>query len=70
MERFWSKSSVPLLPDKCPVGPAPPVKKDGLFATAGLPEPELPPACPAALVAMAVGKTNEGESLPAKPSLE
>lgn len=62
-----SKSSVPRFPDKCPLGPAPPVKKDGLFATAGRPEPEppLPPVGP--LVAIAVGKTKEGESLPAKP---
>jgi hypothetical protein len=66
-----SKSSVPLFADKCPPGPAPPVKKDGLFATAGLPEPELPPPPPGPdLVAMAVGKTNEGASLPAKPNLE
>jgi len=63
-----SRSSVPLFPDKFP--PAPPVKKVGLFATAGRPEPD-PPAPPAGpLVAMAVGKTKEGESLPAKPSLE
>jgi hypothetical protein len=63
-----SRSSVPLLPDKFP--PAPPVKKVGLFATAGRPEPE-PPAPPVGpLVAIAVGKTKEGESLPAKPSLE
>jgi hypothetical protein len=55
------------LPDRCPLGPAPPVRKDGLFATAGRPEPEppLPPVGP--LVAIAVGKTKEGESLPAKP---
>lgn len=65
-----SKSSVPLFPERCPVGPAPPVKNEGLFATAGRPEPD--PAEPAAgpLVAMAVGKTKEGESLPAKPSFE
>jgi hypothetical protein len=64
-----SRSSVPLFPDKCPP-PAPPVKKVGLFATAGRPEPE-PPAPPVGpLVAIAVGKTKEGESLPAKPSLE
>ena len=62
-----SKSSVPLFADNCEPGPAPPVRYDGLFATAGLPEPELaaPPAVP--LVAIAVGKTNEGASLPAKP---
>lgn len=62
-----SRSSVPRLPDRCPPGPAPPVKKEGLFATAGRPEP-VPPAPPAGpFVAMAVGKTKEGESLPAKP---
>ena len=61
---------MPLLPDKCPVGPAPPVRKVGLFATAGLPLPE-PPAPPAGpLVAIAVGKTKDGESLPANPSFE
>jgi hypothetical protein len=46
------------------------VRKDGLLATAGLPDPELaPPAplAPALLVAIAVGKTKEGESLPANP---
>lgn len=62
-----SRSSVPRFADRCPPGPAPPVRNEGLFATAGRPDPE-PPAPPAAdLVAMAVGKTNEGESLPAKP---
>jgi hypothetical protein len=62
-----SRSSVPRLPDRCPPGPAPPVRNEGLFATAGRPEPEppLPPVGP--LVAIAVGKTKEGESLPAKP---
>jgi hypothetical protein len=62
-----SKSSVPLFIDRCPVGPAPPVRYEGLFATAGRPDPELvdPPAV--LFVAMAVGKTKEGESLPAKP---
>jgi hypothetical protein len=62
-----SKSSVPRFIDRCPEGPAPPVKYEGLFATAGRPDPELA-APPAALfVAMAVGNTKEGESLPAKP---
>jgi hypothetical protein len=62
-----SKSSVPRFIDRCPPGPAPPVKYEGLLATAGRPDPELatPPA--ALFVAMAVGNTNEGESLPAKP---
>jgi hypothetical protein len=62
-----SRSSVPRFIDRCPPGPAPPVRYDGLLATAGRPDPELA-APPAALfVAMAVGNTNEGESLPAKP---
>jgi hypothetical protein len=34
---------------------------------AGRPEPELPPPPVGPLVAIAVGKTKEGESLPAKP---
>jgi hypothetical protein len=65
-----SKSSVPLFADSWPLGPAPPVRNDGLLPTAGLPDPE-PPAPPVAppFVAMAVGKTNEGESLPAKPEV-
>lgn len=62
-----SKSSVPRFIDRCPPGPAPPVKYDGLFATAGRPDPELAAPLPALFVAMAVGNTNEGESLPAKP---
>ena len=63
-----SKSSVPRFIDRCPPGPAPPVRYDGLLATEGRPDPE-PPLPPAAgpLVAIAVGKTKEGESLPAKP---
>lgn len=65
-----SKSSVPLLPERWPVGPAPPVRKEGLLATAGRPEPDPPAPAAGPLVAIAVGKTNEGESLPAKPSLE
>lgn len=65
-----SKSSVPLFPDRCPPGPAPPVRNDGLFATAGLPDPEPPAPAAGPFVAMAVGKTKEGESLPANPSLE
>ncbi len=58
---------MPRFPDRLPPGPAPPVKYDGLFATAGRPEPELPPPPVGPRVAMAVGKTKEGESLPAKP---
>lgn len=65
-----SKSSVPRFIDKCPPGPAPPVRYDGLLATAGRPDPDppvAPGAPPAPFVAIAVGKTKEGESLPAKP---
>jgi hypothetical protein len=54
-----SRSSAPRLDERAPV---PPVRYDGLFATAGFPEP--PPTPP--LIAMAVGKTNEGASLRAK----
>ena len=61
-----SKSSVPRFADKCELPPPPPPKNDGLFATAGLPAPAVP-ELPGVLVAIAVGKTNEGESLPAKP---
>lgn len=62
-----SRSSVPRFIDRWPPGPAPPVRYEGLLATAGRPDPELaaPPA--PLLVAIAVGKTNEGESFPAKP---
>jgi hypothetical protein len=63
-----SKSSVPRFIERCPAGPAPPVRYEGLFATAGRPDPELPAPPAALLVAMAVGKTKEGESLPAKPT--
>ena len=45
----------------------PPVRNEGLFATAGLPDPELPVPPAAPFVAIAVGKTKDGESLPAKP---
>jgi hypothetical protein len=62
-----SRSSVPRFPERWPPGPAPPVRKDGLFATAGRPEPELPLPPVGPLVAIAVGKTKDGESLPAKP---
>ena len=61
-----SKSSVPLFAERL-LPPATPVRNEGLFATAGLPEPE-PPAPPTPpFVAIAVGKTKEGESLPANP---
>jgi hypothetical protein len=62
-----SKSSVPRFIERCPPGPAPPVKYEGLLATAGLPDPELAAPPPALFVAIAVGNTKEGESLPAKP---
>jgi hypothetical protein len=62
-----SKSSVPRFIDKCPPGPAPPVKYEGLLATAGRPEPEPPLPAVGPFVAIAVGKTKEGESFPAKP---
>lgn len=63
-----SKSSVPRLAAKAPPDPLPPVRYDGLLATAGRPEPEPPPPpLTPPLVAMAVGKTKEGASLPAKP---
>lgn len=63
-----SKSSVPLFADKAPPDPVPPVKNDGLLATAGRPDPEPPDPPTPPFVAIAVGNTKEGESLPAKPS--
>jgi len=63
-----SRSSVPLLADSAPPCPVPPVRKEGLFAIAGRPDPEPPDPPAAPLVAIAVGNTKEGESLPAKPS--
>lgn len=60
---------MPLLADNWEPGPAPPVRYEGLFATAGRPEPEPPPPPAGPLVAIAVGKTNEGASLPAKPEI-
>lgn len=62
-----SKSSVPLFADRAPPDPVPPVRKEGLLATAGLPEPDAPVLPTPPFVAMAVGNTKEGESLPAKP---
>ena len=62
-----SRSSVPRFDARWPVGPAPPVKNEGLLATAGRPEPLPPPPPAAPFVPIAVGKTKEGESLPAKP---
>lgn len=62
-----SKSSVPLFADRAPPDPVPPVRKVGLLATAGLPDPDAPALPTPPFVAMAVGNTNEGESLPAKP---
>jgi len=61
-----SKSSVPLFADRL-LPLVPPVRNDGLFAIAGRPEPEPPDPPTPPLVAIAVGKTKEGESLPAKP---
>lgn len=50
------------------LAPPPPVKKEGLFATGGRPEP-APGALPAPdFVAIAVGKTKDGESFPANPN--
>src|ERR1700742_5182687 len=63
-----SRSSVPRLPAKFELGPAPPVRYEGLFATAGLPEPDPAAPLPALFMAMAVGKTNEGASFPATPT--
>jgi hypothetical protein len=65
-----SKSSVPRFIERCPPGPAPPVRYDGLFATAGRPDPDPPLPAAGPFVAIAVGKTNDGESLPAKPVFE
>ena len=62
-----SRSSVPLFAAREPPEPAPPVRYDGLLAMAGLPEPEPPDPPTPPLVAIAVGKTKEGASLPAKP---
>lgn len=53
--------------DRCPPGPAPPVRYEGLFATAGRPDPDPPLFVEGPFVAIAVGKTNDGESLPANP---
>lgn len=59
---------MPRFAERCELPPPPPDRKDGLFATAGR-APELPALPAPALVAMAVGKTKEGESLPAKPKI-
>ena len=64
-----SKSSVPRFIDRCPPPPAPPVRYDGLLATAGRPDPEPPLPAAGPFVAIAVGNTKEGESLPAKPEM-
>ncbi len=58
---------MPRLPDNDPPAPAPPVKYEGLFATAGRPEPEPAVVAGPLFVAIAVGKTKEGASFPAKP---
>ena len=62
-----SRSSVPLFADRLPPDPAPPVKYEGLFAIAGLPEPDPPEPPTPPFVAIAVGTTKDGASLPAKP---
>ena len=63
-----SKSSVPRFAARLP---APPLKNEGFDAGAGLPEPDPPVGPPTApFVAIAVGNTNEGASLPAKPMYE
>lgn len=64
-----SRSSVPRFIDRFPP-PAPPVRYDGLFATAGRPDPEPPLPAAAPFVAIAVGNTKEGESFPAKPVID
>lgn len=63
-----SRSSVPRFEDRCEPAPPPPAKNEGLFATAGLVAPPELPGPP--LLAIAVGKTKEGESLPAKPGVD
>lgn len=60
---------MPRFAERWPPGPAPPVRKLGLLAAAGRPDPEPPPPPAGPLVAIAVGKTKEGESFPAKPGL-
>ena len=62
-----SRSSVPLFADNAPPAPEPPVRYEGLLGAAGRPEPDPPLPPGPLLVAMAVGNTKEGESLPAKP---
>lgn len=58
---------MPRLADRLEL-PLPAPRNEGLFATGGRP-PELPVLPAPALVAIAVGNTNEGESLPAKPGI-
>lgn len=62
-----SKSSVPLFAESAPPDPVPPVRNDGLVATAGRPDPKPPEPPTPSFVAIAVGNTNEGESFPANP---
>lgn len=53
---------------RCPPLPLPPPeRKPGFAPTGGLPEPPAPPAA-GPFVAIAVGKTKDGASLPANPS--
>ena len=61
-----SRSSVPRFADRCVLAP-PPDKNAGLFPTVGRPEPVALPVPD--LVEIAVGKTKDGESFPANPSL-
>jgi hypothetical protein len=59
---------VPLFALKWPDELAPPVRKEGFWPTAGRAEPEAAPPPEGPLIAIAVGKTNEGESFPANPT--
>ncbi len=63
-----SRSSVPRLPAKFELGPAPPVRYEGLLAGAGLPEPAPAAPPPGPFIAIAVGNTHEGASFPANPN--
>ena len=62
-----SRSSVPRLAERLELAPLPLPRNEGLFATGGR-APELAALPAPAFVAIAVGNTNEGESLPAKPA--
>lgn len=62
-----SRSSVPRFADRFELAPLELPKNPGLLATGARPEPALPALPAPALLAIPVGKTNEGESLPANP---